>query len=262
LASYQTHNHAYALLFLSQVYAVEKDEKRHAELGEVLKRAADWATKITTTRGGWGYVPAKDGGNFDEGCCTTGMLHALYAAQSAGVRVPQETLEKGWEYLDKATVIARQDERPTKTEAGVLYALAAGGGGEPRPPLTLAALALALHAGQERSELAVQWLNFCVKTIPSWRRPNRFGSDDYIDFYLAFVTHALGEQGHSKLRPDMANGDLWTWSRFRSWTALEYAKKQNPDGSWPPTHQGPIYSTAVKLIVLQLDRGHLTVLAR
>jgi hypothetical protein len=255
--------HGYALLFLCQVYAVEKDEKHHAELGKVLQKAVEFAAKSITNRGGWGYVSAKDGNNFDEGCCTLVTLHALYAAKLAGIPVPRELLDKGQEYLKKSTVEVKKDAQdPKMTEAGILYSLTQGGAGGARQPLTVAALAVAQLAGTGQSERAIQWLNFCASQI-QLRAPTGFaGYDEYTQFYLAFVTHALGEQGHAGLRPDLAEASRWTWSRFKGMISEQYRGNQAADGSWVSQTIGPVYGTAMRLIVLQVDRKNLTVVSR
>jgi hypothetical protein len=258
--------HGYAMLFLAQVYAIEKDEKRHAELGKVLEKAVEFAGKAATSRGGWGYVSGKDGNDFDEGCCTLAVLHALYATQAAGGKVPKEVLDKANDYLTKSTTVVKKDQDAKKTEAGIIYSLAAGAQAVPRPALTVAALAVMHQAGQGSSDRAIQWLNYSMTATPLRKMPaNRTGYDEYTHFYLGFATHALGEEGHAKLRPDLAqkqDASLWTWTRFRDLAREEYQASQAADGSWPGSTVGPVFATAVKLIVLQLDRKNLTVLAR
>jgi hypothetical protein len=257
--------HAYAMLFLAQVYAIEKDEKRHAELGKVLEKAVEFAGKATTSRGGWGYVSAKDGNDFDEGCCTLAVLHALHATQAAGGKVPKEVLDKANDYLTKSTTITKKDQDAKKTEAGVIYSLVSGGGAVPRPALTVAALAVMNLAGQGASERSIQWLNYSTTATPLRKGAgNPTGYDEYTHFYLGFAIHALGEDGHAKLRPDLAQKQdaLWTWSRFRNLVREEYQAGQAADGSWASSTIGPVFATSVRLIVLQVDRKNLTVLAR
>ena len=43
------------------------------------------ASDSQTSRGGWGYVAAKDGSDFDEGNVTICVLQALVAARKAGI---------------------------------------------------------------------------------------------------------------------------------------------------------------------------------
>ena len=62
-----TYGHGFSMLFLSQVLGEEEDIERREELIEVLTKAVDFSAKAQTASGGWGYVSAKDGNNFDEG---------------------------------------------------------------------------------------------------------------------------------------------------------------------------------------------------
>src|SRR5439155_24160502 len=65
-----TYGHGFSMLFLSQVLGEEEDEERRQELVEKLEKACDVSVKAQTPSGGWGYVSAKDGNNFDEGSTT------------------------------------------------------------------------------------------------------------------------------------------------------------------------------------------------
>ena len=65
-----TYGHGFSMLFLSQVLGEEEDERRREELVRVLAKAVEFSGRAQTPDGGWGYVSAKDGNNFDEGSTT------------------------------------------------------------------------------------------------------------------------------------------------------------------------------------------------
>ncbi|MBX9792577.1 MAG: hypothetical protein K2Y37_27060 [Pirellulales bacterium] len=48
----------------------EEDESRRKELIDVLKRPVTFTSQAQTAAGGWGYVSARDGNDFDEGSTT------------------------------------------------------------------------------------------------------------------------------------------------------------------------------------------------
>jgi hypothetical protein len=259
-------SHGYALLFLSQIYAKETDEKRHKEIGKVLEKAIDFTQKCQTKSGGWGYVSAADGGNFDEGCSTEIQLHGLFAARKAGIAVPKELVKSSLGYLQKSSKVVKDDKDATKKQAGMMYSLAQGGVGEPRPPLTIAAVALLLNAGETDNDFLIAWLNYVQKVIPVAKgQQNRFGHDEYIHFYFAQACFQLGEDSHAKMRPDLAEVEkeqktanvLLRWSRYREVMFGHIASTQQENGSWKGTAVGDVYSTAVYLVILQLDKGHL-----
>ncbi len=82
------------------------------------------------------------------------------------------------------------------------------------------------------------------------------------------MLYVLGEDRHGKMRPDLlkkeAEGDkkLLKWSRYREIVFDYLANKQSPDGSWNSGAVGPVYSTALHLIIMQLDKAHLPIYQR
>src|SRR6187431_2296381 len=72
-----TYGHGFSMLFLSQLLGEEEDEERRKELIEILTKAVDFSGKAQTPSGGWGYVSAKDGNNFDEGSTTITQVQGL-----------------------------------------------------------------------------------------------------------------------------------------------------------------------------------------
>jgi hypothetical protein len=243
-ASRYTLGHAYALLFASQVYSAEEaDTARRKKLEDVLKQAVAFSAKAQTTRGGWGYVTAAEGSDFDEGCCTYAQLHALLAAQSAGVPVPKDALTAAFAYLSKAQT----------AEGGVVYSLAAAGGAA-RPPLSAAALSAVL-AGAEVDEAVTRKLAvYCRAALPFDTAPRRTGFDTYTHYYFAQAVSRLGEDGFARLVPDAKPGEGLTWGKYREAVFADLTRRQKDDGSWDDTSVGPVYATACYLTVLQQDR--------
>jgi hypothetical protein len=262
------YGHGFSLMFLSLAYGEENDEKRRRDLEKVLTRAVEFTGRAQTRLGGWGYVSAADGADFDEGSVTITQVQALRAAKNAGIPVPKEIIDKAHEYLKKSTQISRSDSDPKKVEAGVIYSLRQGGGNV-RPPLTAAGIACLFNAGEYNSDLAVKWLNYCQRHIPVDKSGrDSFGHWEYTHFYFAQVIYTLGEDRHGKLRPDLLEQEkagkqaLLKWSRYRDVTYEYLASRQNADGSWSQGFVGPVYTTALHLVILQLDRGNLPILQR
>jgi hypothetical protein len=262
------YGHGFSLMFLSLAYGEENDEKRRRDLEKILTRAVEFTGRAQTRLGGWGYVSAADGSDFDEGSVTITQVQALRAAKNAGIPVPKEIIDKAHQYLQKSTQVSRSDSDPKKAEAGVIYSLRQGGGNV-RPPLTAAGIACLFNAGEYNSELAVKWLNYCQRHIPINKSgQDSFGHWEYTHFYFAQVIYTLGEDRHGKLRPDLLEQEkagkqvLLKWSRYRDVTYDYLASRQNADGSWSQGFVGPVYTTALHLVILQLDRGNLPILQR
>ncbi len=120
------------------------------------EKAAKYTRDAQTNRGGWGYVSAKDGSNFDEGSVTITQVQALRAARNAGIIVPNEAIKDAIKYLRDSTT----------AQGGIIYSLAFGGGGrsEGRPALTAAAIACGFSAGEYQGDLVKKWLEYCQNT--------------------------------------------------------------------------------------------------
>jgi squalene cyclase len=143
-AARYTYGHGFGLLFLASVYGEEDHGDRRKKLEVLIRKAVEFTGKAQTDKGGWGYVSAKDGNNFDEGSTTITQLQALRAARNAGIPVPKEIIDKATEYLRKCTT----------PRGGIIYSLAHGAAvaGQERPALTAAAVACAFSSGQYNND--------------------------------------------------------------------------------------------------------------
>lgn len=240
--------HSYAMLFLSQVLDVEKEGKRRDELIKVLARAVDFSAKAQTRRGGWGYVPAADGSDFDEGCVTTAQIRALFAVRDAGIAVPREVIDKAVGYLVKATT----------PRGGVVYSLATGearAGGE-RPPITAAALACLVAADRHDEPVVKKWVGYCQVAIPPAQAGRRFGFDEYTHYYYGEALHRLGERRVIAMAPDVKAP--CTWATYRQHVLPMLVHEQAATGAWNKnTNFGPVFTTALFLSVLQFETSKL-----
>src|SRR5262249_52997180 len=150
------------MLFLASVYGEEEDTDRRKKLEKILTKGVEFTGKAQTSRGGWGYLTAADGGDFDEGSVTITQLQALRAARNAGIVVPKSILDTAVKHLKASTT-----ER-----GGVIYSLFQTPTpvvGSERLPLTAAAIACAFSAGEYDSEYPKKWIEFCRPAIPVGR---------------------------------------------------------------------------------------------
>src|SRR5207244_3580384 len=193
--------------FLSCIYGEEEDGDRRRKLEEILTRAAKFSRDAQTNRGGWGYVSAREGNNFDEGSVTITQVQGLRAARNAGIAVPAEAIKDAQKYLKDST----------NSQGGVIYSLGGGGGGEGRPALTAAAISCGFSAGDYNSPLVKSWFRFCQQHLPVLGG-GRFGHDEYTHYYYSQAIYILGETGHAKLFPESRLEDRLTWSKYRKAT--------------------------------------------
>jgi len=247
------YGHGFGMLFLASVVGDEEDADRRRKLVDILERAAKFSFDAQTNRGGWGYISAKEGSNFDEGSVTVTQVQALRAARNAGIAVPPDVIKMALKYLQDST----------NEQGGVIYSLGGGGGGDGRPALTAAAVSCGFSAGEYNSPLVKKWLKFCQNHVPiGLGGANRFGHDEYTHYYYAQAMYVLGDAGWAKLFPGSKESEQLGWTKYKKAVFDNLKNTQGTDGSWNGGHVGPVFITGVYLTVLQLDKSTLPIYQR
>ncbi len=261
------HGHGFATMFLACAYGEAEDKEQQQNLERAVRKAVEFTCKAQTSKkhrlaegktvevGGWGYVSAADGRNFDEGSTTVTQVQALRAARNAAIAVPKETIQKATDYLEACTT----------PKGGVIYSYAGADGvarnGEERPPITAAAVACAFGAGQYKSELAKRWVKFCKENIPIAK--GRIAHDEYQNYYFAQFVYVLGDERYGEMFPKEDKATRLTWSKYKAEMYPYLIDQQNKSsGEWSSGHVGPVFSTAVNLTILQLEKGILPIYQR
>ena len=235
-----TYGHGFSMLFLSQVLGEEDDQERRIELIDVLTRAVEFTGRAQTKAGGWGYVSAQDGNGFDEGSTTITQVQGLRGCRNAGIPVPKEIIDKAVEYIRACTL----------PSGGVQYSSKGGGG---RPAITAAALACLFNAGEYDSEYVPKLLAFCEKNLGNVSQRG-FGHWHYAHYYYSQVRYREG-------------GAAWrTYSDQIESRLLGEAKHLQSGGRtltfWDQGYIGPVYTTSVNLVILQLNKAALPIYQR
>mgnify|MGYP002621996268 CR=1 FL=1 len=231
-----TYGHGYSMLFLSQVLGEEEDDSRRRELIDVLTRAVVFTGQAQTAAGGWGYVSAKDGSDFDEGSTTITQVQGLRGCRNAGIPVPKEIIDAAVEYIRKCTL----------PDGGVQYSSKGGGG---RPAITAAAIACLFNAGEYDSKYVPKLQAYCKRNLGDISNQG-FGHWHYAHYYYAQVIYREG-------------GDQW--DNYRDKLYAKLAGEATENGRfvvWNQGYIGPIYTTAVNLTMLQLENGALPIYQR
>jgi hypothetical protein len=241
-------------LFLANLVGEEDNEKRRKDLVKVLESAARYSYEAQTSRGGWGYVSAKDSGDYDEGSCTVGQMQALRACRNAGIIVPGDAIKKGVKYLSDST----------GPDGDIQYSLVSRRKAI-SPALTAAAIACGFSAGEYDNPLVKKWFSYCKKVIHAGGR--RMGHDEYTHYYYAQAVYVLGEDRWAKMFPGTPRRDWLTWKAHRKELFDELKSNQSADGSWGATNWtaqgiGPMYVTAIYTSIMQLDKAVLPIYQR
>jgi len=231
-----TYGHGFAMLFLSQVLGEEEDEERREELVDVLTKAAAFSASAQTPSGGWGYVSAKDGNNFDEGSTTITQVQGLRGCRNAGIPVPADSINRAKKYIYTCK----------NKDGGVSYSFR--NRGSSRPAITAAALAALYNAGDYDSKHMPEMLKYTKDKLHNVSSGSRsYGHWHYTYLYYSQVVYRQGSK---------------EWAPFRDKLYDKIVKEQNAaDGSWSG-NIGQIYVTAINLTILQLDKAFLPIYQR
>jgi hypothetical protein len=231
-----TYGHGFAMLFLSQVLGEEEDERRREELVQVLTKAVEFSGRAQTKDGGWGYVSAKDGHDFDEGSTTITQVQGLRGCRNAGIPVPREIIAKAIAYIHACTL----------PDGGVQYSSKGGGG---RPAISAAAIACLFNAGEEDDTHVPRMLAYADEHLGNIAN-NSFGHWHYAHFYYAQVMYRAGGR---------------KWEAYRSQMEKRLLAEAQADRGgvcWTQGYIGPVYTTATNLTILQLDKAALPIYQR
>jgi hypothetical protein len=230
-----TYGHGFSMLFLSQVLGEEEDLDRRKELVEALTKAVAFTGEAQTSAGGWGYVSAKDSGDFDEGSTTITQVQGLRGCRNAGIPVPKEIIDKAVQYIRKGT----------EPNGGVRYSSKQQGGGG-RPAITAAAIACLFNAGDYDDEYVPKLMKFCDENFADVTHDNS-GHWHYAHYYYAQVLYREGGK---------------RWEDYRNKVYAQILGAVNQDGCWDQGFMGQVYTTAINLTILQLERGALPIYQR
>jgi len=235
-----TYGHGFAMLFLSQVLGEEEDLDRREELTQVLTKAVEFTGLAQTRAGGWGYVSAKDGNGFDEGSTTITQVQGLRSCRNAAIPVPKEIIDKAVGYIHKCT----------HADGGVQYSSKGGGS---RPAISAAAIACLYNAGEYDDNYVPKMLEYCKQHLKLGSR-NSFGHWHYAHFYFAQVMYREGGDDWEDYRKAVSKRLLGEADRIQI--------GDNLVAVWRQGYVGPVYTTSLNLIILQLERACLPVYQR
>ena len=235
-----TYGHGFSMLFLSEVLGEEEDDDRRAELVDVLTRAVRFTGEAQTPAGGWGYVSSKDGNGFDEGSTTITQVQGLRGCRNAGIPVPKEIIDKAVKYIKDCTT----------PDGGVQYSSKGGGG---RPAITAAAIACLFSAGEYDSDYVPRMMKYCKQNMGTDMQSS-YGHWHYAHFYYAQVQYREGGKEWEDYRNDIEAKLL------REATEVKIGDKTGVE--WSQGYIGPVYTTALNLIILQLENATLPIYQR
>ncbi len=224
------HGHGFATLFLAELYGMTEDAERQRRIHDTLTDAIRLIGLSQSRLGGWYYTPESGG---DEGSVTITQVQGLRACRNAGLAVPKQVIDEAMNYLKLST----------RSDGGIAYR--AQMRGPSRPAITAAAVCCWFNAGDYDNPMAQRALRFSKENIEV--RPSRANHYSYAHLYLSQALYLSSEEEWDDYFPRMRENLL---------------RQQREDGSWPGDYVGPVYGTAIALVILQLPFNQLPIMQR
>ena len=217
------YNHGFATLALAEAYGLTNDLR----LGPALEKASKLivSSQKSNPKGGWRYSPdSQDADSTISGA----QLVALFAARNAGIKVPEEAIEKG-----KAFLLSCQD-----SNGGFGYT-AASGANLPRSAIGSLILSLAKDTNTDAYRNSVEFL----------KENSQFGDQGHQYYSLYYTSQAMFR----------ASPSLWN-----SWNSQNFKRLQSTQtekGSWNGNY-GQTFTTSAALLSLALNYRYLPIYER
>lgn len=220
------YGHGFATLFLAQAYGMSQ----HPELREKLSLAVKLIASTQNREGGWRYQPQPADADISVTVCE---MMALRAARNAGLHVPNETVERCIEYVQKS-------QNP---DGGFRYMLSGGPSDFPRSAAGLVAL---FSAGVYEGHAIQRGLEYLSRYRP---RPRRFVRTNHYFYGHYYAIQAMWHAGGN------------AWAMWYPAIRDELVGVQKPNGSWVDAIC-PEYATAMASIILQIPNNNLPIFQR
>jgi squalene-hopene cyclase-like protein/prenyltransferase/squalene oxidase-like repeat protein len=221
------YEHGFATLFLSEVYGMSPRD----DLREKLARAIDLIVRTQNDEGGWRYQPRRDDADISVTIC---QVMALRAARNAGLKVPNETVDRCVTYVKKCQ----------NSDGGFRYMLNEGESAFPRSAAGVVAL---YSAGIYKGREIDRGLGYLEQFVP--REQVAFGMDGHYFYGHYYAIQAMWQAGGER------------WRRWYPAVRDTLIARQQPDGSWVDP-VSPEYGTAMATIILQMPDSSVPIFQR
>ncbi len=233
------YHHGFGMLALAEVYGVLDDEllwageegsENRRTLAKSLEMAVDLAVKAQQANrwGGWRYNPQST----DADTSVSGaVLMGLLAARNAGIKVPDQTIEKALAYFKQST----------GPNGMVAYTGGIGGMGESMNRSAIATLVYSVGGKKN-------WVEYreTLRYITTNLEHDEKGHKHYFLYYMAQA---------------LFQGDFDAWERWNDLLIERLKQEQQEDGSFPG-RQGTAYATGMSLLSLALNYRFLPIYER
>lgn len=222
------YSHAFATLFLAQVYGTTHDPL----VREKLQSSIDLITKCQNEKGGWRYMPIAMDADMSVTVC---QVQALRSARNVGLKVSKNTIDRALEYIRRSADTYsggfKYQDLPIR-QSRVTFAVTAAG-------------ITSMHgAGVYEDYLLRKGLNYLMNPpAHEPHPPSHHYFYFYGNYYAAQAMFIAGEP---------------YWSRWYGQVRNELIRVQQGSGAWED-NTGYNCPTALAVIILQLPNRYLPI---
>ncbi|MEM7165012.1 MAG: prenyltransferase [Planctomycetota bacterium] len=229
------YSHAFATLFLAEVYGTTQNEEVHRKL----KNSVALIVKAQNEAGGWRYQPAAPDSDMSITVC---QVMALRAARNAGIHVPKATIDKAIKYVKDSF---------RESRGSFLYQAQIDQWGRREPSRDSFSLAAAgVTALYGAGEYEGPYIRGGLKYMREQRFPRSRARNSFDYYYgMYYGTQAAFQAG----------GEYWSEWYASVWTDLLWLQQR--DGSWKD-QVGRNYATAMACVILQIPYQYLPIFER
>ncbi len=224
------YSHGQATIAVCELYGMSRDPA----FREPAQRAVDFAVKAQSPEGGWRYYPGRDSDTSVTGWYVMGLQSALMA----GLKVPEETLQRIHSFLD---TVQRED--------GARYIYQPNQ--KVSPTMTAEALLCRQYLGWSRDDpRLVSGVEYVLENAIDWDEDQNV----YYWYYAAQLTHHM-------------EGEYWDrWNQvMRDVIPKNQDLSRRELGSWSPVEDrwgglgGRLYTTCMCIYMLEVYYRHLPI---
>lgn len=238
------YSHAFATLFLAEVYGNEED----AALKAGLESCTHIIVDTQNAHGGWRYNAFSRDSDLSVTVC---QLQALRAAHNIGINIPKSTIDRAVEYV-------KQHQVPHGHAKGRYYYSIHGRRAfrkVDKYSIQAAAATSLLSAGIYEHELLDDVIDFLEKDLDDLMN---YSPHHYYFWYGNYYASQVFFQADGLLRKGC-------FDRYYNKMRTHLLGDQAADGRWRnPTDEGPgdAFGTAVACIILQIPKHYLPIFQR
>ncbi len=242
VAGSRMYSHAFATLFLAEVYGMSRDKRIKRDLEKAIHIIVDCQNQ----HGGWRYNAFSRDSDISITVC---QLQALRAARNIGLQIPKSTIDRAVEYIKKSRI------NYGRYEGRYRYKPSGRNRKTNQYSIQAAAVTSLVSAGVYDRDLIEPALDFLVEEMPHVcdRWPHHF----YFWYGNYYASQAFF---HAE--------DLLRNNCFKHYYAAirdHLLADQQEDGRWlNPQGEGPgdAFGTAVACIILQIPKQYLPIFQR